>query len=184
MSARLLAAYKGSERCPVFPFGICFIVKKQFAPETIPKGVNMKIKTTLSHQVAIIGAGPYGLATAAHLRAAKIETCVFGEPMEFWQNQMLEGMFLRSSWDACHIADPHRTSRLIATQLYRVFRCPGLFHLIDSSITAAASKRELYPMWIAGRVVSIEITGRGSRLDLNDGNGLRAGRSAQTAVTL
>ena len=72
----------------------------------------MKIKTTLSYQVAIIGAGPYGLATAAHLRTAKIETCVFGEPMEFWQNQMPEGMFLRSSWDACHIADLHRTLTL------------------------------------------------------------------------
>jgi cation diffusion facilitator CzcD-associated flavoprotein CzcO len=72
----------------------------------------MTIKTSPSHQVAVIGAGPYGLATAAHLRAAKIETCVFGEPMEFWENQMPEGMLLRSSWDACHIADPHRTSTL------------------------------------------------------------------------
>jgi cation diffusion facilitator CzcD-associated flavoprotein CzcO len=68
------------------------------------------MKTSLSSQVAIIGAGPYGLATAAHLRAAKIETCVFGKPMEFWQNQMPEGMLLRSSWDACHIADPHQAS--------------------------------------------------------------------------
>ena len=29
-------------------------------------------------QVAIIGAGPYGLAAAAHLRAAKVETRTFG----------------------------------------------------------------------------------------------------------
>ena len=70
------------------------------------------MKTSLSHQVAVIGAGPYGLATAAYLRAAKIETCVFGEPMSFWENQMPEGMLLRSSWDACHIADPQRSSTL------------------------------------------------------------------------
>jgi hypothetical protein len=70
------------------------------------------MKTSSSHQVAVIGAGPYGLATAAHLRAAKIETCVFGEPMGFWENQMPEGMFLRSSWDACHIADLYRTLTL------------------------------------------------------------------------
>jgi len=43
------------------------------------------MKTNLLHEVAILGAGPYGLATAAHLRAVKIETCVFGEPMEFWE---------------------------------------------------------------------------------------------------
>ena len=56
--------------------------------------------------VTIIGAGPYGLASAAYLRAAKIEFRVFGEPMSFWENQMPAGMFLRSNWGASHIADP------------------------------------------------------------------------------
>ncbi|HXZ42927.1 MAG TPA: NAD(P)-binding domain-containing protein [Terriglobales bacterium] len=57
--------------------------------------------------VTIIGAGPYGLAAAAHLRAAGIEARVFGEPMSFWENQMPAGMFLRSNWPASHIADPN-----------------------------------------------------------------------------
>src|SRR6266851_2590932 len=57
--------------------------------------------------VAIIGAGPYGLATAAHLRAANVETRIFGEPMEFWQRQMPKGMFLRSSPSCSQIGDPH-----------------------------------------------------------------------------
>src|SRR6266566_3246750 len=57
-------------------------------------------------EVSIIGAGPYGLAVAAHLRAAKIETRVFGRAMEFWKNNMPTGMLLRSSWDASHISDP------------------------------------------------------------------------------
>jgi len=56
--------------------------------------------------VTIIGAGPYGLASAAYLRAAGVETRVFGEPMEFWKEQMPVGMCLRSNWDASHIADP------------------------------------------------------------------------------
>jgi len=59
--------------------------------------------------VTIIGAGPYGLASAAYLRAAGVETRVFGEPMEFWKEQMPVGMCLRSSWDASHIADPKQT---------------------------------------------------------------------------
>jgi FAD-dependent urate hydroxylase len=56
--------------------------------------------------VTIIGAGPYGLAIAAHLRAAGVETRVFGEPMSFWEKQMPVGMCLRSNLGASHIADP------------------------------------------------------------------------------
>jgi FAD-dependent urate hydroxylase len=56
--------------------------------------------------VTIIGAGPYGLASAAYLRAAGVESRVFGEPMSFWEKQMPVGMCLRSNWGASHIADP------------------------------------------------------------------------------
>ena len=56
--------------------------------------------------VAIIGAGPYGLAAAAHLRAAGLDTRVFGDPMAFWRKQMPAGMLLRSGWEACFISDP------------------------------------------------------------------------------
>ena len=34
--------------------------------------------------VAIIGAGPYGLSLAAHLAAANVNVRVFGQPMQFW----------------------------------------------------------------------------------------------------
>lgn len=56
----------------------------------------------------IIGAGPYGLATAAHLRAAGVETISFGEPLEFWRRHMPAGMMLRSRQRASSISDPHR----------------------------------------------------------------------------
>jgi cation diffusion facilitator CzcD-associated flavoprotein CzcO len=58
--------------------------------------------------VAVIGAGPYGLAAAAHLRAGGAETLVFGEPMSFWRRHMPEGMLLRSSPTASSISDPNR----------------------------------------------------------------------------
>jgi cation diffusion facilitator CzcD-associated flavoprotein CzcO len=45
----------------------------------------------------VIGAGPYGLATAAAAQAVGIEPLVVGEPMEFWRRNMPAGMFLRSS---------------------------------------------------------------------------------------
>src|ERR1051326_7995840 len=59
-----------------------------------------------SCHVAIIGAGPYGLAAAANLRAAGVETRAFGVPMEFWERRMPRGMFLRSGPSASEIGDP------------------------------------------------------------------------------
>jgi thioredoxin reductase len=59
-----------------------------------------------SGDVAVIGAGPYGLAAAAHLRSEGVDTLLFGEPMSFWRRHMPEGMLLRSSPTASSIADP------------------------------------------------------------------------------
>lgn len=57
-------------------------------------------------EVAIVGAGPYGLSLAAHLKAGGIETRVFGDPLSFWRQNMPQGMLVRSAWDATHIVDP------------------------------------------------------------------------------
>jgi cation diffusion facilitator CzcD-associated flavoprotein CzcO len=58
-------------------------------------------------EVAVIGAGPYGLAIAAHLKAANIAIHVFGDPLSFWRDHMPKGMKLRSPWIASHISHPH-----------------------------------------------------------------------------
>jgi FAD-dependent urate hydroxylase len=50
-------------------------------------------------KLLVIGAGPYGLATAVAAQAAGIEPLVVGEPMEFWRRNMPAGMLLRSSVD-------------------------------------------------------------------------------------
>ena len=47
----------------------------------------------------VIGAGPFGLAIAAHARRRGIETVIVGRPMSFWQANMPKGMFLRSAAD-------------------------------------------------------------------------------------
>lgn len=54
--------------------------------------------------VAVIGAGPYGLAATAHLRRAGVDVRVLGDPMSFWGG-MPAGMLLRSNWTATCIAD-------------------------------------------------------------------------------
>ena len=55
-------------------------------------------------EIAIVGAGPYGLAAAAHLRRAGVDVRVLGDPMSFWRT-MPTGMLLRSNWTATCIAD-------------------------------------------------------------------------------
>jgi FAD-dependent urate hydroxylase len=58
--------------------------------------------------VVIIGAGPNGLAAAAHLRHAGIEALSFGEPLESWSRHMPAGMVLRSRRRSTHISDPRQ----------------------------------------------------------------------------
>ena len=47
----------------------------------------------------MIGAGPYGVATAARAIERGIDTVVAGRPMGFWYDNMPRGMFLRSGPD-------------------------------------------------------------------------------------
>ena len=60
----------------------------------------------LDHEVGVIGAGPYGLALATHLRARGVGAAVFGRPMSSWLERMPRGMFLKSEGFASNIADP------------------------------------------------------------------------------
>ena len=64
--------------------------------------------------VAVIGAGPYGLSAGMHLKAKGIATRVFGEPMDFWASKMPEGMLLRSPRVASNISDADRAFTLEA----------------------------------------------------------------------
>jgi hypothetical protein len=57
--------------------------------------------------VAIIGAGPYGLSLAAHLRGNGIPFRIFGRPMDSWRSHMPQGMLLKSDGFASNISDPN-----------------------------------------------------------------------------
>jgi thioredoxin reductase len=56
--------------------------------------------------VAIIGAGPYGLSLAAYLRHGNVAHRIFGRPMQSWQNNMPQGMCLKSDGYASTLYDP------------------------------------------------------------------------------
>ena len=57
-------------------------------------------------EVAIVGAGPYGLSLAAHLNAAGVRFRHFGLPMQLWQSSMPRGMYLKSQGFASNLSDP------------------------------------------------------------------------------
>ncbi|MET8627853.1 FAD-dependent oxidoreductase [Kitasatospora sp. NPDC004669] len=54
---------------------------------------------TLSTDVLVIGAGPFGLSAAALARDYGIDAQVVGRPMGFWHEHMPDGMLLRSGVD-------------------------------------------------------------------------------------
>jgi hypothetical protein len=70
------------------------------------------VKNSSTAKVAVVGAGPYGLASAAHLRHAGVDVAIFGEVMEFWHKQMPKGMVLRSRKRSSNISDPQRALTL------------------------------------------------------------------------
>src|ERR1039458_8844169 len=61
---------------------------------------------------AIIGAGPYGLSIAAHLRHRGIPFRIFGRPMDSWLQHMPKGMMLKSDGFASDIYDPEQAFTL------------------------------------------------------------------------
>jgi pyridine nucleotide-disulfide oxidoreductase len=56
--------------------------------------------------VTVIGAGPYGVGLAAHLRARNVKHRIFGDPMRFWRD-MPVGVNLKSLAFATNIAVPN-----------------------------------------------------------------------------
>jgi thioredoxin reductase len=70
--------------------------------------------TKLQCDVAIIGAGPYGLSVAAHLRALEVKVRIFGKAMDTWRSHMPEGMMLKSEGFASNLSAPDRVSTLKA----------------------------------------------------------------------
>ncbi len=126
--------------------------------------------------VAILGAGPYGLAAGARLRQIKgLNVQVFGEPMEFWAAHMPEGMLLRSPWAASHIGcDPNRTFDAFSKATGQRVPVPIP---IDQFVA--------YGRWIQGeaipdldrrRIERIDKDREGFRITLQDGQQVHAGR--------
>jgi len=61
----------------------------------------MPVSSAKHHRIAVIGAGPYGLALAAQLRAAHVDFVLFGKPMSFWREHVPIGTHLLTDLQSC-----------------------------------------------------------------------------------
>ncbi len=83
-------------------------VQQDVRDPSVPGPVKAVRARATRDPVVVIGAGPYGLAAAAHLRSVGLPVRAFGEPLGFWRRNMPAGMLLRSPRRATHIAAPNR----------------------------------------------------------------------------
>ena len=63
-------------------------------------------------EVTIVGAGPYGLSIAAHLRQMNVNFRIIGSPMHTWRTHMPKGMHLKSAGLSATLFDPERSFTL------------------------------------------------------------------------
>lgn len=70
------------------------------------QGTGQEKTVNSTTDVAIVGAGPYGLSIAAHLGSLGIAHQIFGKPMETWRERMPAGMLLKSDGFASNLSSP------------------------------------------------------------------------------
>jgi cation diffusion facilitator CzcD-associated flavoprotein CzcO len=127
-------------------------------------------------EVAVIGAGPFGLAAASALKAVGIETRTFGGAMSFWRDHMPRGMRLRSPWHATYIG--HTKGRLSLDSYATILGIsPGEPLLLENFVD--------YGLWIQAQAVGdldtrkvsqVAPANGGFRLALADGDAVTARR--------
>jgi pyruvate/2-oxoglutarate dehydrogenase complex dihydrolipoamide dehydrogenase (E3) component len=123
----------------------------------------------------VIGAGPYGLSVAAHLKAQGAPTLVFGKTMEFWQ-KMPSKMYLKSVWTASTFDDPYGAYSLNqyvqATKTTRQEPVPLPFFLDYGHWFQQHAISNVDPTYVS----QLSRDGKGFHLDLSDGRSVKAGR--------
>ncbi len=123
-------------------------------------------------RVAVIGAGPYGLAVGAHLRGAGLAVRVFGKPMDFWHSQMPVGMLLRSPIGGTSISDPDGAYRLERFLAMQQDPRPKLLPMEDLVRYGQWFQRALLPDVDSRDVAQVRRSDKGFDIALEDGERL------------
>jgi FAD-dependent urate hydroxylase len=122
--------------------------------------------------VAIVGAGPFGLSVAAHLRKLRVRT--FGPEMETWRTCMPREMLMRSAWEETSLSAAAGAGSLDEwvreTEESRTEPIPLPMFLRYSAWFAERFVPERDP----SRIASVELNGSGYRLTTEKGSDVDA----------
>jgi hypothetical protein len=136
--------------------------------------------------VAVIGAGPYGLSVAAHLRSHAITHRIFGQPLLAWREHMPKRMLLKSEGFASNLSAPTGQSTL-----KHYCRTNGIAYE-DTAVPVPLATFITYGVWFQkqyvpelelAEVAKLRADGDRFLLELNDGSRCLA-RSVVIAVGL
>jgi cation diffusion facilitator CzcD-associated flavoprotein CzcO len=131
------------------------------------------LKVKHSGSTVIIGAGPYGLSVAAHLKARNVPMQIFGKPMEFWK-KMPSKMYLKSFWSAASLSFPGGKYNLnhyaAITKTHEQCPIPIPYFLDYCRWFQERNVPEIDPTYVQ----SLRRNGQGFQLDLQDGRTIEA----------
>jgi len=136
--------------------------------------------------VTIIGAGPYGLSIAAHLKARGINFRIFGNPMHTWLTHMPKGMRLKSEGFASCLYDPDGSFTLQTYCQEKGIPYAKIGRPVPLDVFASYGlefQRRFVPELEHKLVNSLQRSADGFRIGLDDGEAISA-RRVVTAVGL
>jgi thioredoxin reductase len=129
--------------------------------------------------IAIIGAGPYGLSIAAYLNALGLKYRIFGVPMDFWKTHMPDGMFLKSEGFASNLYDPEDNFSLrhFCGERAIPYADLGVPVPLDTFIAyGLAFQAQFVPGVERKMLVSLSRSSNGFQLEFDDGGSVTASR--------
>lgn len=128
---------------------------------------------------AIVGAGPYGLSVAAHLKHSGVPFRIFGRPMDSWVAHMPKGMCLKSDGFASNIYDPRAdfTLERFCEERRIEYSHMGLPVRLDTfSAYGLAFRERMVPELEDKLIVQVDRSQEGFLLQLEDGETISARR--------
>jgi cation diffusion facilitator CzcD-associated flavoprotein CzcO len=125
--------------------------------------------------VAVVGAGPYGLSAAAHLKSRGIDFRIFGQPMVFWQ-RMLPKINLKSPDFGTNIYTPERGHTFVEWYKEKGYSPQEPIPMARFTEYGIDIQRRLLPMVETEEVAEIQREGDGFAVSLGNGTRFRAGK--------
>ncbi len=129
--------------------------------------------------VAIVGAGPYGLSIAAHLNAAGVSCRIFGQPMQGWLAHMPSGMLLKSEGFASNIYDPDAslTLKKFCSEKGIPYADSGLPVTLETFAAYGLSFQQRFVPNLERKIlVGLDQNSHGFSLEFEDGEKIRASK--------